>query len=42
VIINTPPLLAASIIGHHAGTSLMLARFNQSSLKEVAVAANLF
>lgn len=32
----------ASIIGHHPGTSLMLARFNQPSLKEIAVAANLF
>ncbi|TRX57200.1 polysaccharide biosynthesis tyrosine autokinase [Thalassomonas sp. M1454] len=45
VIIDTPPILAvtdASIIGHHAGTSLMLARFNQSSLKEVAAAVNRF
>lgn len=45
VIIDTPPVLAvtdASIIGHHVGTSLMLARFNQSSLKEIAAAANRF
>ena len=45
VIIDTPPVLAvtdASIIGHHAGTCLMLARFNQSSLKEIAAAANRF
>jgi tyrosine-protein kinase Etk/Wzc len=45
VIIDTPPVLAvtdASIIGHHAGKSLMLDRFNQSSLKEIAAAANRF
>jgi tyrosine-protein kinase Etk/Wzc len=45
VIIDTPPILAvtdASIIGHHAGTSFMLVRFEQSSLKEVAAAANRF
>jgi tyrosine-protein kinase Etk/Wzc len=45
VIIDTPPILAVTdpaIIGHHAGTTLMLARFNQSSLKEIAVAANRF
>ena len=45
VIIDTPPILAvtdASIIGHHAGTSFMLARFEQSSLKEIAAAANRF
>ena len=44
VIIDTPPVLAvtdAAIICHHSGTSLMLARFNQSSLKEIA-AANRF
>ena len=29
-------------IGHHAGTSFMLARFEQSSLKEIAAAANRF
>jgi tyrosine-protein kinase Etk/Wzc len=45
VIIDTPPILAvtdASIIGHHAGTLFMLARFEQSSLKEIAAAANRF
>jgi tyrosine-protein kinase Etk/Wzc len=45
VIIDTPPILAvtdASIIGHHAGTSFMLARFEQSSLKKIAAAANRF
>ncbi|KGJ94221.1 polysaccharide biosynthesis tyrosine autokinase [Thalassotalea sp. ND16A] len=45
IIIDTPPVLAvtdASIIGHQVGTSLMLARFNQSSLKEIAAAAHRF
>ena len=45
VIIDTQPVLPvtdALIIGYHAGTSLMLARFNQSSLKEIAAVANLF
>lgn len=45
VIIDTPPILAVTdpaIIGHHAGTSLLLARFDQSSLKEIAAAANRF
>lgn len=45
VIIDTPPVLTvtdAAIIGNHAGTSLMLARFEQSSLKEIAAAINSF
>ena len=45
VIIDTQPILAvtdASIIGHYASTSFMLARFEQSSLKEIAAAANRF
>ena len=45
VIIDTLTVLTvtdASIIGHHPDTSLMLARFNQPSLKEIAEAANLF
>jgi hypothetical protein len=36
IAIDTPPILAvtdASIIGHHADTSFMLARFEQSNLK---------
>ena len=36
VIINTPPILAitdAAIIGNQAGTTLMLSRYEQSSLK---------
>ncbi len=45
VIIDTPPILAVTdpaIVGHHAGTSLMLARFAESSLKEIANAAERF
>ena len=45
VIIDTPPILAvtnASIISHHTGTSFMQARFEQSSLKEIAAVANRF
>ena len=45
VIIDTLTVLTvtdASIIGHHPDTSLMLARFNHPSLKEIAEAANLF
>ncbi|WNC71187.1 polysaccharide biosynthesis tyrosine autokinase [Thalassotalea psychrophila] len=45
VIIDTPPILAVTdpaIIGHHVGTTLLLTRFNQTSLKEIAAAANRF
>lgn len=45
VIIDMPPILAvtdASIIGHHACTSLMLVRVKQSSLKKIAAVANRF
>ncbi|QBY03138.1 polysaccharide biosynthesis tyrosine autokinase [Thalassotalea sp. HSM 43] len=45
VIIDTPPILAvtdAAIIGNHAGTSLMLARYDQSPLKEIITATNRF
>lgn len=45
IIIDTPPILAVTdptIIGAHAGTAFMLARFEQSSLKEIATAANRF
>ncbi|NMP16494.1 polysaccharide biosynthesis tyrosine autokinase [Thalassotalea sp. Y01] len=45
VIIDTPPILAvtdAAIIGNQAGTSLMLARYDQSPLKEIITAANRF
>jgi tyrosine-protein kinase Etk/Wzc len=42
IIFDTPPILAvtdASIVGAYCGTSLMVARFESCSLKEV-IAAN--
>lgn len=45
VIIDTPPILAvtdSAIIGKHAGTSLMLARYDMSPLKEIITAVNRF
>jgi len=45
VIIDTPPILAvtdAAIIGHHAGTSLMVARFGLNQQKELALAKKRF
>ncbi|HBT3065700.1 TPA: polysaccharide biosynthesis tyrosine autokinase [Klebsiella aerogenes] len=40
VILDTPPILAvtdASIIGHYAGTTLLIARFEQNTTKEIEV-----
>ncbi|WNC70367.1 polysaccharide biosynthesis tyrosine autokinase [Thalassotalea nanhaiensis] len=45
VIIDTPPILAVTdtaIIGNQAGTTLMLARYDMSPLKEIITAANRF
>lgn len=45
VIIDTPPILAVtdpSIVGAHAGTTLMVARFGQNTAKEIDVARNRF
>jgi tyrosine-protein kinase Etk/Wzc len=45
VIIDTPPILAvtdAAIIGNQSGTVLMLARYEQSALKEIITAVNRF
>lgn len=45
VIIDTPPILAvtdAAVIGIQAGTVLMLARYDQSALKEIITAVNRF
>ena len=45
VIVDTPPVLAvtdASIVGALAGTTLMVARFSQSTVKEIDVARNRF
>lgn len=45
VLIDTPPILAvtdAAIIGHHVGTSLMVARFEINTTKEVEVSIRRF
>ncbi|WP_434026045.1 polysaccharide biosynthesis tyrosine autokinase [[Pseudomonas] boreopolis] len=45
VIIDTPPILAvtdAAIIAHHAGTSLLVARFGLNQPKELALAKKRF
>lgn len=45
VIIDTPPVLAVtdpSIVGAHAGTTLMVARFGQNTVKEIDVAYHRF
>jgi tyrosine-protein kinase Etk/Wzc len=45
VVIDTPPLLAvtdAAVIGHHAGTSLLVARFGLNKARELALAKQRF
>ena len=45
VIIDTPPILAvtdAAIIGSHAGTSMMVARFGLNQVREIALAVQRF
>ncbi|MEX1827231.1 polysaccharide biosynthesis tyrosine autokinase [Luteibacter sp. CQ10] len=45
VIIDTPPILAvtdAAVIGHHAGTSLLVARFGLNKARELAIAKQRF
>ncbi|CAI1563535.1 tyrosine-protein kinase Wzc [Serratia proteamaculans] len=45
VLIDTPPILAvtdAAIIGHHVGTSLMVARFEVNTTKEVEISIRRF
>lgn len=45
VLIDTPPILAvtdAAIIGNHAGTSLMIARFGTNTVKEIEVSIRRF
>lgn len=45
VIIDTPPILAvtdAAIIGNYAGTTLMVARFEQNTAKEIEVSVKRF
>ncbi|KAB8305478.1 polysaccharide biosynthesis tyrosine autokinase [Rouxiella chamberiensis] len=45
VIIDTPPILAvtdAAIIGRHVGTTLLVARFEQNTIKEIEVSVRRF
>lgn len=45
IIIDTPPILAvtdAAIIGKYAGTSLLVARFEENTAKEIAVSIKKF
>ncbi|HBY9251375.1 TPA: polysaccharide biosynthesis tyrosine autokinase [Klebsiella pneumoniae] len=45
VIVDTPPFLAvtdAAIIGNYAGTTLLVARFEQNTVKEIEVSAKRF
>ncbi|WP_435952968.1 tyrosine-protein kinase Wzc [Dryocola sp. BD626] len=45
VLIDTPPILAvtdAAIVGRHAGTTLMVARYAVNTLKEVETSVNRF
>lgn len=45
IIIDTPPILAvtdASLIGHHAGTSLLVVRFGLNQAREIALAKQRF
>lgn len=45
VLIDTPPILAvtdAAIIGRYVGTSLLVARFEANTAKEIAVSVNRF
>lgn len=45
VIIDTPPILAvtdAAIIGRYAGTTLLVARFEETTAKEIAVSVKRF
>ncbi|WP_213991163.1 tyrosine-protein kinase Wzc [Sodalis sp. dw_96] len=45
ILIDTPPILAVTdgaIVGRHAGTSLMVARYAVNTLKEIEVSINRF
>ncbi|MBP1035278.1 tyrosine-protein kinase Wzc [Serratia fonticola] len=45
VLLDTPPILAvtdAGIIGHHVGTSLLVARFEVNTLKEIEISIKRF
>ncbi|EMH5180364.1 tyrosine-protein kinase Wzc [Serratia marcescens] len=45
VLVDTPPILAvtdAAIVGRHAGTALMIARFGMNTVKEIEVSIRRF
>ncbi|MDM6717800.1 tyrosine-protein kinase, partial [Klebsiella michiganensis] len=45
VIVDTPPILAvtdAAVIGNYAGTTLLVARFEQNTAKEIEVSIKRF
>lgn len=45
IVLDTPPILAvtdAAIIGHYAGTTLLIARFEQNTVKELEVSFKRF
>ncbi|EOF9277556.1 polysaccharide biosynthesis tyrosine autokinase, partial [Klebsiella pneumoniae] len=45
IVLDTPPILAvtdAAIIGHYAGTTLLVARFEQNTAKEIEVSFKRF
>ena len=45
IIIDTPPILAvtdAAVVGHHAGTSLLVVRFGLNQIREIALARQRF
>ncbi|WGL29290.1 tyrosine-protein kinase Wzc [Pectobacterium brasiliense] len=45
VLLDTPPILAvtdAAVISHHAGTSLLVARFEMNTVKEIEVSIRRF
>ena len=45
IIVDTPPILAvtdAAIVGHHAGTSLLVVRFGLNQAREIALARQRF
>lgn len=45
IILDTPPILAvtdAAVVGHHAGTSLLVARFGLNQPREIALAKQRF
>lgn len=45
VLVDTPPILAvtdAAVIGRHVGTTLLIGRFEKTSLKEVTLARQAF